>query len=383
LLYWHGRNFSVEIPVMRVLPVKLLAPAGIAFLVLSALPARANVEAGMTAYQAGDYATALAEWRWDASQGNPAALMNLGRMYEKGQGVPADPYTAFVLYRVAFAQGGRQAEPAANRVANLLAGQDLARGLDDAKRLVSGRKYLPPLPGASPQAVASGPAPAAAAAAQPSPPRPVSPPPAIPAAAPAPAAAPSAAPPGAVPAQPAATIEYRYACNMLLRWQDKGSGGARDLALFQAEPDPGFFIIGGHAQSNFDRPDDCTLTLRADGGNLLAPPSGWDRVWKDKGTGAHMDGSIWRARPPDGDHVCLGDVGQTGKDQPTVPQYRCVHRCLVRNARPAAPLWTTENTGAESPLAVYRLPHAKSFIAMQGGQDPAEILDLNPNAACQ
>jgi hypothetical protein len=368
--------------------LKLIVRTVIACAALCASPLHADVNAGLNAYQSGDFATALLEWRADAVQGNPVALAHLARMYEQGKGVAADPYTAFVLYRVSFAQGNRQAEQSANRVANLLPGQDLARGVDSANRLVAERRYVPTLPGvavgAPPPRPAPAPAPApAAAAVRPAPAKPVaSPPPA--AAQPAPAAAAAGSVPPATAAAPSGTVrvEYRYACNMLLRWQDKGSGGPRDLALFQAEPEPGFFIVGGSAQSNYDRADDCALTLRADG-NLLVPPAGWDRVWKDKGTGAHMDGSIWRARSPDADHVCLGDVGQTGKEQPTVSQYRCVHRCLVYSSRPAAPLWTTENTGAENPLAVYRLPHAKSFVAAQGGQAPAEVQDLNPNPACR
>lgn len=356
---------------------RILVPAVLVGGLLHAVTGRADVEAAKRAHEAGDHATAIAEWRWDAGQGNALALLNLGRMAEKGEGMNADPYTAFVLYRVALAQGSNQAEQASNRVANLLPGQDLARGLEEAKRLVATRKYVPALPGAvaaapgpaapAPAATAAKPAPAPVPAAKPAAPSA----PAVPAAAPAPAVMAGIAP-----------VEYRYACNQLLRWQDKGSGGLRDLALFQAEAEPGFFIVGGHAQSNYDRADDCALTLRGDG-NLLVPPAGWDRVWRDKGTGAQMDGSIWRARSPDADHVCLGDVGQAGKDQPNVAQYRCVHRCLVSAVRPAAPLWTTENTGADAPLAVFRLPHAKSFVAVQGGQAPAELLDLNPNATCR
>ena len=170
---------------------------------------------------------------------------------------------------------------------------------------------------------------------------------------------------------------------MLLRWQDQGSGGKRNVALFQAEPEPGFYLIGGHGQSNYDRPDDCSLTLRAGEGNLLVPPAGWDRIWSDRGTGSRMEGSIWRARSPDADHVCLGDVGQTGQDQPTVQQYRCVHRCLVTSQRLAAPLWTTTDTGADTPFSIYRLPHAKSFVAAPKHPDLTEVLDLNPSPNCR
>ena len=333
----------------------------------------ADVEAGKQAYQAGDYATALAEWRWDASQGNATALMGLGRMAEQGQGIVPDPYTAFVLYRVALAQGAKPAEQAANRVAGLLPGPDLTRGLDAARRLVNEGQYVPPLPGVAPASAPKKPAPPASVAK----------------AAPAknaPPAKPAPAPVSAAPAAPAATaaakIEYRNSCNLTLRWQDKGSGGIRDLALLLAEPEPGFFIIGGYAQTHYGPADDCSLTVRAEA-NLLVAPAGWDRVWKDKGTGAHMDGSIWRALSPDADHVCLGDVGKTGKKgEPVLPLYRCVHRCMVTSMKPAGAMWTTEGTGANMALAVYRLPNAKTFVAANLEQPPAQVLDLNPDATC-
>ena len=357
----------------RILPLAVLSIA-----LQFTAPALADIEAAKRAYQAGDFVTALLEFRGDAGQGNPAALAALGVMYEKGQGVAADPYIAFVLYRVALAQGNRQADAAANRVANLLPGQDLARGVQESNRLVSERKFVPALPGVSTMAAAPKPAAPPTPAPAPAPVQKVAAPkPAVAAAAP-PAPAAAAAPAGGAGAR----IEYRYTCNMLLRWQDEGSGGKRTVALFQPEPEPGYYLIGGHAQSNYDRTDDCALTLRADNGNLLVPPAGWDQIWTDKGTGSKMQGSIWRARSPDADHVCLGDVGQTGGDQPTVQQYRCVHRCLVTSMSAAAPLWTTESTGADTPFAIYRLPHAKSFVAAPKHPDLTEIQDLNSNANC-
>ena len=358
-------------------PHRILPLAVFAIALQVSVPVFADVEAGKRAYQAGDYATAMSEFRWDASQGNPAALMGIGVMYERGQGVAMDPYTAFVLYRVALAQGNQQAEPAANRVANLLPGQELARGVQEAKRLTAEGKYLPVLPGAAAVAAAPKPVPAPAPAPAPKAAAPK------PAAAAAPAPTPAPVPVAAAPTAVGARIEFRYACNMLLRWQDEGSGGKRNVALFQAEPEPGFYLIGGHGQSNYDRPDDCALTLRAGEGNLLVPPAGWDRIWSDRGTGSRMEGSIWRARSPDADHVCLGDMGQTGQDQPTVQQYRCVHRCLVTSQRLAAPLWTTTDTGADTPFSIYRLPHAKSFVAAPKHPDLTEVLDLNPSPNCR
>ena len=57
-------------------------------------PASADFQKGFDAYERGDYATALREFRPLAEQGNAGAQNNLGVMYEKGQGVSQDDKTA-------------------------------------------------------------------------------------------------------------------------------------------------------------------------------------------------------------------------------------------------------------------------------------------------
>ena len=65
----------------------------------------ADWEAGVDAYQAGDYATALKEFRRLAEQGDADAQLNLGVMYEDGQGVTQDYKKALKWYRLAAEQG--------------------------------------------------------------------------------------------------------------------------------------------------------------------------------------------------------------------------------------------------------------------------------------
>jgi TPR repeat protein len=55
-----------------------------------AIPAFADFEAGLRAYENKDYATALQEWRPLAENGDAAAQFNLGLMYYDGTGVPQD-----------------------------------------------------------------------------------------------------------------------------------------------------------------------------------------------------------------------------------------------------------------------------------------------------
>jgi TPR repeat protein len=55
---------------------------------------------GFAAFQAGDYATALKEWRPQAEQGISSAYINLGILYAEGKGVRKDPITAHMWYNI-------------------------------------------------------------------------------------------------------------------------------------------------------------------------------------------------------------------------------------------------------------------------------------------
>ena len=64
----------------------------------------------MAAYQRGDYATALREWRPLTEQGYADAQFNLGVMYDEGRGVPQDDAEAVKWYRKAAEQGDAGAQ---------------------------------------------------------------------------------------------------------------------------------------------------------------------------------------------------------------------------------------------------------------------------------
>ena len=65
----------------------------------------ADFQKGLTAYNSGDYADALREWKPLAEQGNASAQFNLGRIYAKGTGVSQNHETAVKLFRFAAEQG--------------------------------------------------------------------------------------------------------------------------------------------------------------------------------------------------------------------------------------------------------------------------------------
>ena len=74
------------------------------------LATAADFDAGLTAYNRGDYAAALAELRPLAEQGDATAQNSLGVMYDEGHGVPQDYAEAMTWYRKAAEQGYTSAQ---------------------------------------------------------------------------------------------------------------------------------------------------------------------------------------------------------------------------------------------------------------------------------
>ncbi len=77
--------------------------------VFAAVPAYADVKAGVDAWGKGDYARAVGEWRPLAIAGDADAQFNLAQAYKLGRGVPLDPGLAESWFRKAALQGHLQA----------------------------------------------------------------------------------------------------------------------------------------------------------------------------------------------------------------------------------------------------------------------------------
>ena len=85
----------------------------VALALLCAQPARADYQAGRTAWDAGRFAEAVAEWQAAAGRGDVQSMLALGRAFVKGTGVPQDFVEAHQWLNLAAARGN--AEAAAER----------------------------------------------------------------------------------------------------------------------------------------------------------------------------------------------------------------------------------------------------------------------------
>ena len=222
-------------------------------------------------------------------------------------------------------------------------------------------------------------------------PPPAAEPPPVAAAAPSKAEGPGEAKPAEAPAPAAAApaLEIGNSCEFTLQWQDKGSGGARDLAIHDPHVPAGFSSIGSYGQSDYKTPYGCVTVVKPlvdklpNGKPALAAPTGYELVWTDKGSGADTDGSIWQPVSSDLDYACLGSVGQPGYNQPQIATYACVHKCLVRSVKAAAPMWSDKGTGADAPVTVFQLPNSKVIYATPGRGGSDALHDLDTAGTCQ
>jgi TPR repeat protein len=88
---------------------KFLSAAAIVFTLAGAAQAQ-DFDKGWDAYDAGDYATALQEFRPLAEQGDAIAQFYLGLFYRVGKGVPQHFKEAVKWYRKAAVQGNASAQ---------------------------------------------------------------------------------------------------------------------------------------------------------------------------------------------------------------------------------------------------------------------------------
>ncbi len=81
-----------------------------AFLLFLTAISAADFQAGLDAYNRGDFAAALKEWQPLAAQGDANSQYNLGLLYARGQGVPQDYKQALAWYQKAAEQDVPAAE---------------------------------------------------------------------------------------------------------------------------------------------------------------------------------------------------------------------------------------------------------------------------------
>jgi len=167
---------------------------------------------------------------------------------------------------------------------------------------------------------------------------------------------------------PGPDIVYKYTEVFDLIWKDSGSGAAMDGAVWRARNDqPEYCSLGDVATGDGDYPDyNAVLVSERKAGSLVQPTS-FSLVWNDKGSGAHADVSIYRMTAPSG-YTCLGAVAvDSFQTSPDSSKYCCVKDDYLVEAD-AIHTWNDKGSGADSDVSLWTVVQAEGeFYGLEGG----------------
>ncbi|MGF0241523.1 Vps62-related protein [Rhodococcus sp. IEGM1300] len=145
------------------------------------------------------------------------------------------------------------------------------------------------------------------------------------------------------------------------------SGSESKLAAFwrpspAADLLPGFFPLGDVAVNGHDNINEKRAVMvvcegeqpagEDSKGPALRAPMDFENVWKDTGSGAKADCSIWQPIPPEG-YVALGQVCSNGRDKPLLNSIRCVRADLVVSSPISDLIWNDKGSGAKQSFSAW------------------------------
>ncbi|MDT0447779.1 Vps62-related protein [Streptomyces hesseae] len=141
-------------------------------------------------------------------------------------------------------------------------------------------------------------------------------------------------------------------------YSDQGSGANRAVAFYtpalsSVDVQQGWKVLAHVGRPNWTTIDRESKVIIARGVNtsdeMLKPPTRFDLIWRDTGSGGKYGCAVWRPIPPTG-YVSLGDVVTAG-DPPPAAVVACVRktvvdgRSYVREAEIGKSIWSDQGSG--------------------------------------
>lgn len=120
-------------------------------------------------------------------------------------------------------------------------------------------------------------------------------------------------------------ITFKYVTTYNLIWKDSGSEADREVSIWQPqEIEHGYYPLGDVATASHGKPGVPAMTVSAKTSNSLAPPFSFTEVWNDRGSDADTDVRVMKMIPRYG-YTCLGHIAVVGySSTPNKNQYRYI-----------------------------------------------------------
>jgi hypothetical protein len=148
-----------------------------------------------------------------------------------------------------------------------------------------------------------------------------------------------------IPAAPQAELELQVTASYSPLWDDTGTGALRDVSVWRPSPPDGFWSVGDVAVAGHGAPVDGTLVVRSEDPAALAAPVAYELIWSSAGARGEADVALYNPVAPVG-YACLGTVAARGlAGPPPRDAIRCVHLDYLQPARTEL-TWKDTGSGA-------------------------------------
>ena len=160
-------------------------------------------------------------------------------------------------------------------------------------------------------------------------------------------------------------------------YTDSRTGAHQDLSIFEPKIPDGYYMLGHYGQQDHAGFMKGTVPLvKPIIKDAIAPPNGYEQEWNDKGCIlAAQDVSFWRVIAPPG-YVALGDVISIGYDPPhhLKDVYACIRADLVIGGKIGDSIWKDRGSGANLDGSMWSvqptIQGVTGYFKVQQGYDP-------------
>lgn len=156
-------------------------------------------------------------------------------------------------------------------------------------------------------------------------------------------------------------LTLAFTTDLAFRWNTEKTDSDHPASFYHPRPPEGFYALGsvGIPNKSDDGNDGNAAALCVKGavgsGEPLAYPTGFTRIWQNKGMDSKYQCACWRPAAPSG-YVALGHV--MGSDHDTVPSTTsmvCVRKDLVHQAYAGEFIYNTAGSHANNKFSAWQV----------------------------
>lgn len=154
-----------------------------------------------------------------------------------------------------------------------------------------------------------------------------------------------------MPGPPQVTVSTTSEFDKL--WDDKGKGAHKNVTFWRPKPPDGWLVIGDLGAGNYDpNPNGPSPTVRVENDDPEHPVLKAPEDYLKIWEDYEL--RIWEPKPPPG-YVTMGYVAAKGEDKPVRPDFRCVRSDYARQGRSGGLIWSDAGSGCPFDVSVYSI----------------------------